>query len=202
MYFHTRSVKQRPRRAVRLLVSLRDGVSVSEHFAFMCNDEEPPERSEHRAFEGLQADECGILNGCENGRCVRVQEGYTCDCFDGFALDLSRMACVGKTGAARACCGGKLPRAHVVRLFPQTWTSVRSSTAGCCCAETPGASTRRAPTGASVCPASAPPTSPSSARSRTRGRPQTSVPALRRTLSHCQHLRFHSLMCPQTLTGG
>uniref|UniRef100_A0A3Q3W5C5 Latent-transforming growth factor beta-binding protein 1 n=1 Tax=Mola mola TaxID=94237 RepID=A0A3Q3W5C5_MOLML len=66
----------------------------SEHFAFMCNDEEPPERSEHRAFEGLQADECGILNGCENGRCVRVQEGYTCDCFDGFALDLSRMACV------------------------------------------------------------------------------------------------------------
>lgn len=46
------------------------------------------------AFEGLQAEECGILNGCENGRCVRVQEGYTCDCFDGFTLDLSRMACI------------------------------------------------------------------------------------------------------------
>ncbi|XP_075902399.1 latent-transforming growth factor beta-binding protein 1 isoform X2 [Nelusetta ayraudi] len=48
----------------------------------------------HEAFEGLQAEECGILNGCENGRCVRVQEGYTCDCFDGFTLDLARMACV------------------------------------------------------------------------------------------------------------
>ncbi|XP_034079020.1 latent-transforming growth factor beta-binding protein 1 isoform X3 [Gymnodraco acuticeps] len=47
-----------------------------------------------KAFEGLRAEECGILNGCENGRCVRVQEGYTCDCFDGYTLDLSRMACV------------------------------------------------------------------------------------------------------------
>ncbi|KAK5881892.1 hypothetical protein CesoFtcFv8_020532 [Champsocephalus esox] len=47
-----------------------------------------------KAFEGLRAEECGILNGCENGRCVRVQEGYTCDCFDGYILDLSRMACV------------------------------------------------------------------------------------------------------------
>uniref|UniRef100_A0A8C0VBN8 Latent-transforming growth factor beta-binding protein 1 n=1 Tax=Cyanistes caeruleus TaxID=156563 RepID=A0A8C0VBN8_CYACU len=45
-------------------------------------------------FEGLQAEECGILNGCENGRCVRVPEGYTCDCFDGFQLDMTRMACV------------------------------------------------------------------------------------------------------------
>ncbi|XP_014915831.1 latent-transforming growth factor beta-binding protein 1 isoform X2 [Poecilia latipinna] len=54
------------------------------------------ENEEHRysAFEGLRAEECGILNGCENGRCVRVQEGYTCDCFAGFTLDLSRMACV------------------------------------------------------------------------------------------------------------
>uniref|UniRef100_A0A8C2EX58 Latent-transforming growth factor beta-binding protein 1 n=1 Tax=Cyprinus carpio TaxID=7962 RepID=A0A8C2EX58_CYPCA len=46
------------------------------------------------AFEGLRAEECGVLNGCENGRCVRVQEGYTCDCFDGYTLDMSRMACV------------------------------------------------------------------------------------------------------------
>lgn len=48
------------------------------------------------AFEGLQAEECGILNGCENGRCVRVREGYTCDCFEGFQLDAAHMACVGK----------------------------------------------------------------------------------------------------------
>ncbi|AWP14468.1 putative latent-transforming growth factor beta-binding protein 1 [Scophthalmus maximus] len=53
-------------------------------------NQEPP----YKAFEGLRAEECGILNGCENGRCVRVQEGYTCDCFDGYTLDLSRMACV------------------------------------------------------------------------------------------------------------
>ncbi|XP_045434630.1 latent-transforming growth factor beta-binding protein 2 isoform X1 [Pipistrellus kuhlii] len=45
-------------------------------------------------FEGLQAEECGILNGCENGRCVRVREGYTCDCFEGFQLDMAHMACV------------------------------------------------------------------------------------------------------------
>lgn len=47
------------------------------------------------SFEGLQAEECGILNGCENGRCVRVREGYTCDCFDGYELDLGKMACIG-----------------------------------------------------------------------------------------------------------
>ncbi|XP_060042831.1 latent-transforming growth factor beta-binding protein 1 isoform X4 [Erinaceus europaeus] len=46
------------------------------------------------SFEELQAEECGILNGCENGRCVRVQEGYTCDCFDGYHLDMARMTCV------------------------------------------------------------------------------------------------------------
>nr|XP_035970344.1 latent-transforming growth factor beta-binding protein 2 isoform X2 [Halichoerus grypus] len=50
---------------------------------------------EHQAgFEGLQAEECGVLNGCENGRCVRVREGYTCDCFEGFQLDMAHMACV------------------------------------------------------------------------------------------------------------
>ncbi|XP_036769090.2 latent-transforming growth factor beta-binding protein 2 isoform X4 [Manis pentadactyla] len=50
---------------------------------------------EHQAgFEGLQAEECGILDGCENGRCVRVREGYTCDCFEGFQLDTAHMVCV------------------------------------------------------------------------------------------------------------
>uniref|UniRef100_A0A671KMT1 Latent-transforming growth factor beta-binding protein 1 n=1 Tax=Sinocyclocheilus anshuiensis TaxID=1608454 RepID=A0A671KMT1_9TELE len=51
-------------------------------------------RNPYDAFEGLRAEECGVLNGCENGRCVRVQEGYTCDCFDGYTLNMSRMACV------------------------------------------------------------------------------------------------------------
>uniref|UniRef100_A0A3B3ZCB1 Latent transforming growth factor beta binding protein 1 n=1 Tax=Periophthalmus magnuspinnatus TaxID=409849 RepID=A0A3B3ZCB1_9GOBI len=45
-------------------------------------------------YSSGSSEECGVLNGCENGRCVRVQEGFTCDCFDGFSLDLSRMACV------------------------------------------------------------------------------------------------------------
>lgn len=50
----------------------------------------------YESFEGLRAEECGILNGCENGRCVRVREGYTCDCFDGYEFDLSKMACTGE----------------------------------------------------------------------------------------------------------
>lgn len=49
----------------------------------------------YEGFEGLRAEECGILNGCENGRCVRVREGYTCDCFDGYEFDLNKMACIG-----------------------------------------------------------------------------------------------------------
>uniref|UniRef100_A0AAQ5WZZ9 Latent-transforming growth factor beta-binding protein 1 n=1 Tax=Amphiprion ocellaris TaxID=80972 RepID=A0AAQ5WZZ9_AMPOC len=48
----------------------------------------------NEGFEGLRAEECGVLNGCENGRCVRVREGYTCDCFDGYKLDLDKMACI------------------------------------------------------------------------------------------------------------
>ncbi|XP_071375705.1 latent-transforming growth factor beta-binding protein 2-like [Centroberyx affinis] len=53
-----------------------------------------PYAERYDGFEGLRAEECGILNGCENGRCVRVREGYTCDCFDGYELDLNKMACI------------------------------------------------------------------------------------------------------------
>ncbi|XP_043931330.1 latent-transforming growth factor beta-binding protein 4-like [Protopterus annectens] len=55
-----------------------------------------PEVLEERyeQFEGLRHEECGILNGCENGRCIRVPEGYTCDCSDGYRLDIAQMACV------------------------------------------------------------------------------------------------------------
>ncbi|XP_063774031.1 latent-transforming growth factor beta-binding protein 1 isoform X2 [Pseudophryne corroboree] len=53
-----------------------------------------PDRHGSEKYEELQAEECGILNGCENGRCVRVQEGYTCDCFDGYHLDMMKMTCV------------------------------------------------------------------------------------------------------------
>ncbi|XP_061547020.1 latent-transforming growth factor beta-binding protein 1 isoform X4 [Phycodurus eques] len=65
--------------------------SPEEHPAlpFYDNEEYP-----FKAFEGLRSEECGILNGCDNGRCVRVQEGYTCECFDGYTLDMPRMACI------------------------------------------------------------------------------------------------------------
>ncbi|KAM9355355.1 latent-transforming growth factor beta-binding protein 2-like [Pholidichthys leucotaenia] len=53
-----------------------------------------PYAGHYDSFEGLRAEECGILNGCENGRCVRVREGYTCDCFDGYELNLDKMACI------------------------------------------------------------------------------------------------------------
>ncbi|XP_055993011.1 latent-transforming growth factor beta-binding protein 4 isoform X2 [Sorex fumeus] len=61
---------------------------------------EPEEASEAGAgalagpYEGLEAEECGILDGCAHGRCVRVPEGFTCDCFDGYRLDTTRMSCV------------------------------------------------------------------------------------------------------------
>ncbi|XP_074547850.1 latent-transforming growth factor beta-binding protein 2-like [Halichoeres trimaculatus] len=53
-----------------------------------------PHSERYESFEGLRAEECGILNGCENGRCVRVREGYTCDCFDGYEFDSNKMACI------------------------------------------------------------------------------------------------------------
>lgn len=52
-------------------------------------------------YEGLEAEECGILDGCAHGRCVRVPEGFTCDCFDGYRLDITRMSCVGEEGEGR-----------------------------------------------------------------------------------------------------
>ncbi|KAL6478551.1 hypothetical protein MHYP_G00119840 [Metynnis hypsauchen] len=57
---------------------------------------EGPRRVYERQYEpfgGLMEGECGILQGCENGRCVRVPEGYTCDCYDGYQLDISSMSC-------------------------------------------------------------------------------------------------------------
>ncbi|XP_062818298.1 latent-transforming growth factor beta-binding protein 4 isoform X2 [Anolis carolinensis] len=45
------------------------------------------------SFGGLQSEECGILSGCENGHCVRVADGFTCDCYEGYRLDPTRMIC-------------------------------------------------------------------------------------------------------------
>ncbi|XP_041090511.1 latent-transforming growth factor beta-binding protein 4-like isoform X3 [Polyodon spathula] len=49
--------------------------------------------SRYEQYESLSAEECGILHGCENGRCIRVPEGYTCDCYDGYHLDITTMTC-------------------------------------------------------------------------------------------------------------
>lgn len=57
-------------------------------------------------YQGLAAEECGILDGCAHGRCVRVPEGFTCDCFDGYRLDMTRMACVGERTAGPVGVGG------------------------------------------------------------------------------------------------
>ncbi|XP_027901001.1 latent-transforming growth factor beta-binding protein 1-like isoform X3 [Xiphophorus couchianus] len=57
-----------------------------------------PRRVYERRYEthaSLSATEdCGILHGCENGQCIRVAEGYTCDCYVGFELDLTSMSCI------------------------------------------------------------------------------------------------------------
>ncbi|MEQ2197214.1 hypothetical protein XENOCAPTIV_025744, partial [Xenoophorus captivus] len=57
-----------------------------------------PRRVYERRYEthaGLNAaEDCGILHGCENGQCIRVAEGYTCDCYQGFELDMTSMTCI------------------------------------------------------------------------------------------------------------
>lgn len=45
-------------------------------------------------YEELEVEECGILDGCINGCCVCVFEGFICCCFDGYCLDMICMVCV------------------------------------------------------------------------------------------------------------
>uniref|UniRef100_A0A672YAX8 Latent-transforming growth factor beta-binding protein 4 n=1 Tax=Sphaeramia orbicularis TaxID=375764 RepID=A0A672YAX8_9TELE len=50
---------------------------------------------QYEPYAGLSAaEDCGILHGCENGRCIRVAEGYTCDCYQGYELDMTSMTCI------------------------------------------------------------------------------------------------------------
>uniref|UniRef100_A0A6Q2ZDR1 Latent transforming growth factor beta binding protein 4 n=1 Tax=Esox lucius TaxID=8010 RepID=A0A6Q2ZDR1_ESOLU len=48
----------------------------------------------YEPYASLSTEDCGILHGCENGRCIRVAEGYTCDCFEGYELDMTSMTCI------------------------------------------------------------------------------------------------------------
>uniref|UniRef100_A0AAV2J1D9 Uncharacterized protein n=1 Tax=Knipowitschia caucasica TaxID=637954 RepID=A0AAV2J1D9_KNICA len=51
-----------------------------------------PRRVYDRRSEAVEED-CGIVDGCLNGRCIRIAEGYTCDCYHGYELDLTHMTC-------------------------------------------------------------------------------------------------------------
>ena len=53
---------------------------------------------------------------------MRVREGYTCDCFEGFQLDTAQMACVGKFRIERLCPGSRMAldgSGGKVRLAPR-----------------------------------------------------------------------------------
>uniref|UniRef100_A0A9J8CDR0 Latent-transforming growth factor beta-binding protein 2 n=1 Tax=Cyprinus carpio carpio TaxID=630221 RepID=A0A9J8CDR0_CYPCA len=65
-------------------------------FPMFPDRREGPRRVYERRYESygsLSSEECGIVHGCENGRCIRVEEGYTCDCYDGYQLDITSMTC-------------------------------------------------------------------------------------------------------------
>ncbi|XP_062996843.1 latent-transforming growth factor beta-binding protein 4 isoform X2 [Elgaria multicarinata webbii] len=72
------------------------------HYSSRSSGSSYPERpgrasegySRFEGFGGLREEECGILSGCENGHCVRVADGFTCDCHEGYRLDPTRMACL------------------------------------------------------------------------------------------------------------
>ncbi|XP_068524718.1 LOW QUALITY PROTEIN: latent-transforming growth factor beta-binding protein 4, partial [Anas acuta] len=68
--------------------------------------------------EALPPELCGVLSGCEHGRCVRVPQGFTCACDPGYRLDAARVACVDldECSEAALCRGGALPQ-HP-RLLP------------------------------------------------------------------------------------
>ncbi|XP_059840950.1 latent-transforming growth factor beta-binding protein 4-like isoform X3 [Hypanus sabinus] len=50
--------------------------------------------TQFQQYNSLRVEECGIVNGCENGRCIRVPEGFTCDCDAGYRLDMTKMTCI------------------------------------------------------------------------------------------------------------
>lgn len=93
-------------------------------------------------YAGLStAEDCGILHGCENGRCIRVAEGYTCDCYPGYELDMTSMTCIGMKNQSEVnCCllTSELTLTHSVMklllsLQTAVWNVTNMSVCVCVC---------------------------------------------------------------------
>ncbi len=132
----------------------------------------------YESYGSLSSEECGIVHGCENGRCIRVEEGYTCDCYDGYQLDITSMTCIGIPLFSYAGCSSLLLHSQtasplgeetkdVCVWLLQMWTSVRMKTRWT--ALTLAAWTRRARTGVCVSGASSCPEDPTTASRLDRG---------------------------------
>ncbi|XP_043120290.1 latent-transforming growth factor beta-binding protein 4 isoform X2 [Puntigrus tetrazona] len=103
--FDARPLPSRPNGAPLSLAPLPENSPYSEGeeswrapppFPMFPDRREGPRRVYERRYESygsLSSEECGIVHGCDNGRCIRVEEGYTCDCYDGYQLDIASMTC-------------------------------------------------------------------------------------------------------------
>ncbi|XP_040977647.1 latent-transforming growth factor beta-binding protein 4-like isoform X6 [Aquila chrysaetos chrysaetos] len=89
------------------------------------------EEGEDEEEEDAGEEECGVLSGCQHGRCVRVPDGFTCDCDPGYRLDPARLDCVDidECSQAALCLPGRClntpgsyrclcPPGHVLALAP------------------------------------------------------------------------------------
>ncbi|XP_049652523.1 latent-transforming growth factor beta-binding protein 4 isoform X1 [Accipiter gentilis] len=89
------------------------------------------EEEEDEEEEDAGEEECGVLSGCQHGRCVRVPDGFTCDCDPGYRLDPARLDCVDidECSQAALCLPGRClntpgsyrclcPPGHILALAP------------------------------------------------------------------------------------
>ncbi|XP_016392826.1 latent-transforming growth factor beta-binding protein 1 [Sinocyclocheilus rhinocerous] len=101
--FDARPLPSRPHRPPLSLAPLPENSPYSEGeeswrapppFPMFPDRREGVYERRYESYGSLSSEECGIIHGCENGRCIRVEEGYTCDCYDGYQLDLTSMTCI------------------------------------------------------------------------------------------------------------
>lgn len=118
----------------------------------------PPEQRDGHGSRGMQplalcptdVDEClQSPPPCGSGRCENVPGGYRCLCPAGFRASLTENQCLGVQGkGAEGRCGGSTGAPLMGRLLPQILMSVQQQ--DCLVAPRGAASTRRAPSVASV----------------------------------------------------